>query len=141
MNQSGARGATREVLAESSCQVFNTRFMFDSRSWRPNLKTSPRTHVSIGGAHFANAGSGRATVVRTRTSKTSLAVRTFHRPALSAPFRGKRLHTRTRKTEHQFYRAAEDRCIACTHGSFSIRRQRGRPGVILQLVVSNSASH
>ena len=28
-----------------------------------------------------------------------------------------------------------------THGSFQIRRQRGYPGVVLQLVVSNSANH
>ena len=38
--------------------VFNTRLMFDSRSWRPN----PRTHVSIAGVHFAITGSGSIAV-------------------------------------------------------------------------------
>ena len=28
-----------------------------------------------------------------------------------------------------------------THGSFLIRRQRGHPGVVLPLVISNSANH
>ena len=28
-----------------------------------------------------------------------------------------------------------------THGSFLIRSQRGRPGVVLPLVISNSANH
>ena len=29
----------------------------------------------------------------------------------------------------------------CTHGSILIRRRRGHPGVVLPLVVSNSADH
>ena len=28
-----------------------------------------------------------------------------------------------------------------THGSFPIRRQRGHPGVVLPLAISNSAGH
>ena len=31
-------------------------------------------------------------------------------------------------------------CILCAHGSFLIRRQRGHPGVVLPLVISNSAN-
>ena len=32
-------------------------------------------------------------------------------------------------------------CHVCTHGSFLIRRQRGHPGVVLPLVISNPANH
>ena len=31
--------------------------------------------------------------------------------------------------------------LQTTHGSFLIRRQRGHPGVVLPLVISNSANH
>ena len=33
------------------------------------------------------------------------------------------------------------RAFTCTHGSCLIRRQSGHPGVVLPLVVSNSANH
>ena len=31
--------------------------------------------------------------------------------------------------------------VTCTHGSFLVRRQRGHPGVVLPLGISNSAKH
>jgi hypothetical protein len=37
---------------ESTHHILNTRFIFDSRSWRPNLKIDPRTHLLTAGIHF-----------------------------------------------------------------------------------------
>ena len=31
--------------------------------------------------------------------------------------------------------------VACAHGSFLIRRQRGHPGLVLPLVIYNSVNH
>ena len=35
---------------------FHTRIMFDMRSWRPSLETTPRTHASKAGVYLVRTG-------------------------------------------------------------------------------------